>query len=204
MQGSIETKYNGYRFRSRLEARWAVFFDVMGIYYIYEPEGFERKIGIDPGLETIRYLPDFYLPDYRLYAEVKAARMRSEIKDDDEYRMSWLIDFNGPLADGLIMLGYIPDAIGAETMCYAVQRWSGKSLEWGYIEFSDYPDMSRFEGYDHHTAPCTFDANDDLILTGSVICAPTMTGTLVEKALMAARSARFEHGEKPIFLGGQK
>ena len=26
----IETHYNGYRFRSRLEARWAVFFEAMG------------------------------------------------------------------------------------------------------------------------------------------------------------------------------
>lgn len=34
-----ETEYNGYRFRSRLEARWAVFFDVLGIKYEYEPEG---------------------------------------------------------------------------------------------------------------------------------------------------------------------
>jgi hypothetical protein len=30
---TIETIYNGYRFRSRLEARWAVFFDAMGIKY---------------------------------------------------------------------------------------------------------------------------------------------------------------------------
>ena len=28
---AIETKYKGYRFRSRLEARWAVFFDALGI-----------------------------------------------------------------------------------------------------------------------------------------------------------------------------
>jgi hypothetical protein len=26
----LETLYNGYRFRSRLEARWAVFFEAMG------------------------------------------------------------------------------------------------------------------------------------------------------------------------------
>ena len=26
---AIETVYNGYRFRSRLEARWAVFFDAL-------------------------------------------------------------------------------------------------------------------------------------------------------------------------------
>jgi hypothetical protein len=34
-------RYNGYRFRSRLEARWAVFFDELGVAYRYEPEGFE-------------------------------------------------------------------------------------------------------------------------------------------------------------------
>ena len=28
---AIETKYKGFRFRSRLEARWAVFFDALGI-----------------------------------------------------------------------------------------------------------------------------------------------------------------------------
>ena len=28
---AIETYYKGYRFRSRLEARWAVFFDAAGI-----------------------------------------------------------------------------------------------------------------------------------------------------------------------------
>lgn len=51
----IETEYNGYRFRSRIEARWAVFFDALGISYQYEPEGFELPDGS-------RYLPDFYLP----------------------------------------------------------------------------------------------------------------------------------------------
>jgi hypothetical protein len=55
MMPAIETVYDGYRFRSRLEARWAVFFCHLGVRYQYEPEGFEwPKIG--------RYLPDFYLP----------------------------------------------------------------------------------------------------------------------------------------------
>ena len=53
---AIETEYNGYRFRSRLEARWAVFFDAAKIKYEYEPEGFELADGT-------RYLPDFYLPE---------------------------------------------------------------------------------------------------------------------------------------------
>src|SRR3990167_507503 len=59
----IETTYNGYRFRSRLEARWAVFFDTLGIKYEYESQGF--KIG------DICYLPDFYLPHFNLYCEIK-------------------------------------------------------------------------------------------------------------------------------------
>lgn len=61
---AIETHYNGYRFRSRLEARWAVFFDTAGIPYEYEPEGFHL-----PNNEM--YLPDFYLPSMRMYIEIK-------------------------------------------------------------------------------------------------------------------------------------
>lgn len=60
----IETLYNGYRFRSRLEARWAVFFDAAGIKHEYEPEGFELPDGT-------KYLPDFYLPELRIFVEIK-------------------------------------------------------------------------------------------------------------------------------------
>jgi hypothetical protein len=48
---AIETSYGGALFRSRLEARWAVFFDHMLIEWEYEPEGYETPDG--------RYLPDF-------------------------------------------------------------------------------------------------------------------------------------------------
>ena len=41
---AIETFYKGYHFRSRLEARWAVFFETLGIPWKYEVEGFEREI----------------------------------------------------------------------------------------------------------------------------------------------------------------
>lgn len=46
------TKYNGFAFRSRLEARLAVFMDHLGWSYEYEPEGFDLGDGT-------RYLPDF-------------------------------------------------------------------------------------------------------------------------------------------------
>src|SRR2546426_10542719 len=38
---AIETKFRGYRFRSRLEARWAVLLESLGIEWLYEPEGFQ-------------------------------------------------------------------------------------------------------------------------------------------------------------------
>jgi hypothetical protein len=57
---AIETSYKGYRFRSRLEARWAVFFDALGWEWDYEPEGFELEIATGDGeLKHARYLPDF-------------------------------------------------------------------------------------------------------------------------------------------------
>lgn len=50
---AIDTVYKGYKFRSRLEARWAVFFDAVGTKWRYEAEGYE--------LDGVRYLPDFTL-----------------------------------------------------------------------------------------------------------------------------------------------
>ncbi len=50
----IPTHYNGYHFRSRLEARWAVFLDQIGVRYSYEPQGY--------AMNGTAYLPDFWLP----------------------------------------------------------------------------------------------------------------------------------------------
>jgi len=61
---AIETEYNGYWFRSRLEAKWAIYFDALDVQYEYECEGYETATGV-------WYLPDFYLPEYECFAEVK-------------------------------------------------------------------------------------------------------------------------------------
>lgn len=53
---AIPTTYNGITFRSRTEARWAVFFDKMGIAWQYEAEGYQLP-------NAGYYLPDFWLPD---------------------------------------------------------------------------------------------------------------------------------------------
>lgn len=59
----IPTQYKGYTFRSRTEARWAVFFDTLGWKWQYEAEGYSLPSGY--------YLPDFYFPDVYIFAEVK-------------------------------------------------------------------------------------------------------------------------------------
>lgn len=60
---ALPTLYNGITYRSRTEARWAVVFDKLGWQYFYEMEGFELPSG--------RYLPDFYLAQFRTFFEVK-------------------------------------------------------------------------------------------------------------------------------------
>jgi len=67
---SLPTYYNGIKFRSRLEARWAIFFDELGFSWEYEPEGFKLENGV-------RYLPDFLIKNFKgrfngdLWIEVK-------------------------------------------------------------------------------------------------------------------------------------
>jgi hypothetical protein len=71
---AIETYYRGFRFRSRLEARWAVFFDHLKIKFDYEPEGYNLGGGL-------LYLPDFHLPGFKWWAEVKPEWFKSHEED---------------------------------------------------------------------------------------------------------------------------
>lgn len=91
---AIETAYAGCRFRSRLEARWAVAFDAFGWSWSYEPEGVQLPSGD-------RYLPDFSL-DHRYieYVEVKGV-----MTSRDETR---LLDFCYHSQARVLVVGDIP------------------------------------------------------------------------------------------------
>lgn len=80
---AIETRYAGCRFRSRLEARWAVFFDALGIEWNYEQQGFETQHGW--------YLPDFWLPEAEAWIEVKGGKptRRDQLKCEEVAREKW-------------------------------------------------------------------------------------------------------------------
>lgn len=84
---AIQTWYAGCHFRSRLEARWAVFFDTLGIPWQYEPQGWSL-VPLPNGKHCCGeaswcrcpcsshlgwYLPDFWLPTLGTWFEVKGA-----------------------------------------------------------------------------------------------------------------------------------
>ncbi len=90
---AIETRYKGYRFRSRTEARWAVFFDSLGLKWNYELEGYKLKCGY--------YLPDFYIDSYSVFAEIKGIEFSFE-----ERHKCWELSTIGK---PVLMLSGVPD-----------------------------------------------------------------------------------------------
>lgn len=196
---AIQTEYKGYLFRSRLEARWAVFFDACGIEYEYEPEGYDLG-------NRLMYLPDFLLHDVDgrdggdLYVEVKG-RMTSadaekinrfyEIGKDDP-------DFYGKSKTAILVVGNIPSGSDIDAILWCIEgeayadngNWPS-SYNFGTIDgdyFAAYPGLNkngRFELFgDDSNYLCDMDRN------------------ATEKAYRAARQARFEHGGRPRLKGG--
>lgn len=108
---SQETYYNGILYRSKNEAKWACFFDQCGIQYMYEPETFILKSGR-------QYKPDFYLPKYGKYAEVKSSYDGLHT-DEMEQKLGEAIDFNQTkISKGIVMLGSFPfDVRIVEGLC---------------------------------------------------------------------------------------
>ncbi|SRR6266581_4413350 len=73
---ALETEWNDFRFRSRLEARHAVVFDFIGLDVRYEHQGFD--------LDGDWYLPDFYAPKQKFWIEIKPIKPTPE-----EERKAW-------------------------------------------------------------------------------------------------------------------
>lgn len=133
---AIPTSYAGVNFRSRLEARWAAFFDLIAWPWEYEP------------VELDGYIPDFVLKFYRpLLVEVKPvevveyfAQHKAKI-DASGWRHRALIVgsylFNGQHGDGC-MAGLMRD----KAVDNAEEWWWGWSsivrcLQCGYALVSD-------------------------------------------------------------------
>ena len=70
----IKTEYKGVVFKSRLEAKWAKFFDSNGIEWEYESVRFKSG--------AVRYTPDFALFGRRIYVEIKPSMSYAEPKEN--------------------------------------------------------------------------------------------------------------------------
>ena len=181
----IETEYKGYRFRSRLEARWAVFFDACGVKWDYEVEGFDLGDGV-------KYLPDFVLYDVHglrdngvnndLYVEVKGRMTKADAEKIRRFHKE---------GARVLVVGSIPDGTDAHDIYENVFRecyCRNKGVSYYNFETIDDDYFGAFPGVAEEGHFTLF--GDDLNYLRDLDYEAT------EKAYRAARQARFEFGEK--------
>ncbi len=191
---AIETVYKGYRFRSRLEARWAVFFDALGVRWEYEKEGYD----LGP---AGWYLPDFWLPDLGAFVEVKGAEPTSEeTKLCDILRQQTgapVIIVHGEVCAGPWLcyahdMGHSSCGSSAWEVYWFVCECGQPKVSWGNgchapVQGETWATLSHWCGWNSAYA---VDA-----------CGPEfpvyMAISTTSRAVNAARGARFEHGEQP-------
>lgn len=178
---AITTIYNGYKFRSRLEARWAVFFKYLHLDYDYEVEGFKLENGLF-------YLPDFYIPSMDLYIEIKPSF--SEITMDDALKMECF----GEKKQLMIIIG----SPGKQEMYYLSSSvYNGQIHEYLIDEpnddFSEFIEglYQTFQEVDFVISP--FDMNWTIGYKDLRFAPEDYDYSM---GLLKARQARFEFGEK--------
>lgn len=187
---AIETQYNGYRFRSRLEARWAVFFDTFGAKYRYEDQGYQLPDGT-------RYLPDFIV-EGRLVVEVKGVDRQLLVwpqgavwPEIEKARAFAQTKRNVIVCAGEIVPAMTVWSLGmAEGEGVTPARWSEcplcRSLSFALSVRA--PGKSPLICLNPECAPRL-----------AVLIRPSgpdpRQSKRIEEALLAARQARFEHGE---------
>lgn len=178
----IETEFQGVRYRSRLEARWAVFMTALGIDFKYEPDGYTQG--------GICYLPDFYLPQHDYWLEIKP-----DLPDADAQGKASMLAENTQ-KPVFILYGDIPSGESwkndsAHLTCPSSQGgvWSDTCYRWAECGACGFIGMA-WEGQSERLA-CPSDCQ------GSDEKYADRTEKLLA-AYCAARGARFEHGEKPL------
>lgn len=176
---AIETIYHGYRFRSRLEARWAVFFDALGVKYEYEKEGFALK-------KAGWYLPDFWLPEQQCWVEIKPDEP-SQIEIEKAAALAVSSE-----NDVFILYGPIPINPDTEYPSYERgQKLFGGEGHWDCCYAWNECGVCGRLGI-------VFQSNPDRLECGHDSGGWDTPRLL--KAYESARQARFEHGETPARL----
>lgn len=184
---AIETRYKGYRFRSRLEARWAVFFDALGVKWEYEKEGYDLG-------EAGYYLPDFWLPMSQIFVEIKpnmdALKAGADKADALCEKASVVVLFNLPSEPD----GHAQGLVFERNQC-------GKTYTYGF--WFAYIDHALGLLKDNNGAYYLWRGHDAIFNVGSTppvfsLFDPLRRHPRILKAFEVAVSARFEHGEQPL------
>lgn len=184
---AIETVYNGYRFRSRLEARWAVFFDALKIKYQYESEGYN--------IDGVWYLPDFKLtegcmiPPGGWYVEIKGIQPNSS----EVNKFIQLCEKTR--TEGVILWGNIGID---ETKCFLCQykKCNCPSCEEFHMYY-DYKDRCYFWSPDMMLADLHKNIKDGIMSRSEAADFQREFEQTMNNAWDTARQARFEYGETP-------
>lgn len=170
---AIETPYKGYRMRSRLEARWGIYFDALGCEWEFEKEGFDLG-------QAGKYLPDFWLSTVNMWAEVKPETLNATEMGKCE---ALALATGNPV---LLLVGTPSwQAYDVIEVCQG----------WDWCRYAGIPDAPHephpfltnvlLESQYLHSERRWFWAPGG----GEEMCRDA------ERAIMAARGARFEHGE---------
>jgi len=198
------TEYAGRTFRSRTEARWAVFFDALGLAWEYEEHGHDLTVG----KRRVSYLPDFYLPDVwgqtgkGVWFEVKGAAPTPEEKrlaqalakasGVDCYIASGGIPSPSQVTGSRVLLspgridGFHPRArrgVPDSGKMTVAECWT--QCECGAIGIQRNGLAGRMGCGTSACGPKTL----------SVTSRKRRAGERIQRAMMAGSSARFEHGE---------
>lgn len=194
----IETRYAGCRFRSRLEARWACFFDELKIQWQYEPQGY--VIEDAAGVRSL-YLPDFLLPDLGTWVEVKGSDAQLD-RDRLEAAAISLPEIpahcRGPR---LLLLGPIPRPalhnwswLGLDYHCDPVHDIGPYAADDRWVFMRGVPGAHLVPLYTAHDA-FRWGLPGGLTEPMAKLGHGLLPGGDIGSAYQAARSARFEHEE---------
>lgn len=177
----IQTVYKGYKFRSRLEARWAVFLDHLEVAWSYEKEGYD--------LSGRWYLPDFFIADWNCWLEIKG----QEPDEEERYKCQLLAKESGKLV--LLLVG--EPWVDTSRSHYSVTpfdrgrpEYSGTS-GWEFGEGRRCPQeiwLLNNELMMAFTLHAISHAGDHKEPLGGILA------NGIREALAAARQVRFEHG----------
>jgi len=196
---AIETEYKGYKFRSRLEARWAVLLDALGVKWEYEPEGYDLGNGLC-------YLPDFRLHEVTInhghfernatiYMEVKGQMNDADAEKINRfYELGCDDEMRSASKTAVLVVGNIPDG---ETIYQLLDSMQTEA----YNDHKNWPNCYNFATIDgdYFAAYPGVDKRGTFTLFGddsSYLW--SIDGDRTEKAYRLARQARFEFGETPV------